>query len=154
MRFPYRAYRVHGGPAGPEEQLRPIIPVRAIGLSGDSILYGLLDTGAEMTLLDESFLERLDVHIGPDDWVGIFGVTGRRVEVPYGTIDFSLATPRSPAPCRWRAKVGFVRRPVGQGAIFGYEGFLEHFSASFHGPRKFVTLTPRPPLPMACMPVL
>jgi hypothetical protein len=124
-----------------------------IGLSNSAVIFGLLDTGAEATLLDESYIDLFDVHIKAGDQEEFVGVSGRPFLVSFGVIDIELATPGRRTVCRWHARVGFAPRPRGQGAIFGYEGFLQYFSASFHGPRRHVTLIPRVPLPLPCMPV-
>lgn len=67
MKFPYRAFRRHLVLVGDDLQRRPNIPARVVGLGGEAMILGLLDTGAEMTLLDLSFIDLLDVHIKRGD---------------------------------------------------------------------------------------
>jgi hypothetical protein len=109
-----------------------------------------LDTGAEVTLLDRALIERLDVHIKSSDYDIIKGVSGEESQALFGTVDIELANSRRTVVHRWSARVGFMKRP--EGAILGYEGFLDHFLASFHGPLRHVTLSLRGTPPVPCMP--
>ena len=130
-----------------------MIPARIIGLSNSASVFGLLDTGSEATLLDVSYISLLNVHIALGDREVLIAANWMEILAYFGVIDIELATPRRRTVHRWSARVGFMKRPRGEGALFGHEGFLEYFSASFHGPGLRVTLTPIPPLPLACMPV-
>jgi hypothetical protein len=154
VRFPYRAFRVRGAPSNAPEEVcfRPSILARVVGLSKDAVLYGLLDTGAELTLFDSSYVDLLDVHIKPGDYETLRSVSGHRFRVYFGIVDIELANRSRITAYRWHARVGFTNRPSGEGAIFGHEGFLEYFCASFHGPKRHVNLVPRAALPLPCMP--
>ncbi len=152
MRFTYRKFRETTDPEGAPPRVKPSIPARVVGLSSDACLFGLLDTGSEITILDRSFIKSLDVHIYPGDNEKFIGASGKLFDVFYGVVDIELARPRRTTVYRWSAKVGFTQRPHGQGAIFGYEGFLEYFLISFHGPRQHVTLSPRKDFRPPCMP--
>jgi hypothetical protein len=151
VRFPYRSFP--GSPPDERYRVRPSIPARVIGLSRDALLYGLLDTGSELVLLDLAYLKSLDVHVKHGDQERGIGVSGHEFDIYYGVIDIELANSRRTKIYRWHAKVGFTKRPKGQGAIFGYEGFLQYFHTSFHGPKRHVSLVPRVTLPLPCMPV-
>jgi hypothetical protein len=113
---------------------------------------GLPDTGAEQTLLDSSFIELLDVHIRAGDYEIFKGVSGSPFLVSYGVIDIELTAPKLKTVYKWSAKVGFMKRPHSEGAIFGHDGFLEYFLASFNGVQHHVTLSPRKRFRPPCMP--
>ena len=153
MKFNYRPHRDKKDSLHAPPSYRPVIPARIIGLRSSAVVSGLLDTGSEATLFDESYISLLDVHIKAGDEEVFQAADGTRFLVSFGMIDIELATPRRRTVHRWSARVGFMKRPKGAGSLFGHEGFLEYFSASFHGPELRVTLTPIPPLPLACMPV-
>jgi hypothetical protein len=154
MRFPYRAFGVRGAAPDIPEQVcfRPSILARVVGLSRDAVVYGLLDTGAEVTLFDSSYVDLLDVHIKPGDYETLRSVSGHLFRVYFGVVDIELANHSRTTVYRWHARVGFTKRPRGEGAIFGYEGFLQYFCSSFHGPKRHVNLVPRVTLPFPCMP--
>jgi len=152
VRFRYRRFRETNDPPGAPARVKLSIPARVIGLSSAACLFGLLDTGSELTLLDKSFIDVLDVHIRPGDYDECYGASGKRFDVCYGVVDVELANPRRTTVYRWSARVGFMQRPHGGGAIFGYEGFLEYFLVSFHGPKQHITLSPRKDFPPPCMP--
>src|SRR5208337_4507566 len=65
VRFRYRRFRETNDPPGAPARVKLSIPARVIGLSSAACLFGLLDTGSELTLLDKSFIDVLDVHIRP-----------------------------------------------------------------------------------------
>jgi len=152
VRFPYREFRVSNALPDVPGQFRPSILARVVGLSGDMLLYGLLDTGSELTLFDLSLIDLLDVHIKPGDYETGVSVSGQHFRIYYGVVDIELANSRRTTVYRWHARVGFMKRRTGEGAIFGHEGFLQYFCASFHGPKLHVNLVPRVSLPLPCMP--
>lgn len=152
MRFPYRAFHVKSTPPDDPDEFRPSILARVVGLASDSLVYGLLDTGADFTLFDSSLIDLLNVHIRPGDYDTGRGASGHKFDIYYGVVDIELANRRRTTVYRWHARVGFTERPKGQGALFGREGFLQYFSASFHGPKRYVNLVPRVTLPLPCMP--
>jgi hypothetical protein len=151
MRFPYRELRDSPPPGGSEGAVStiPMIQARVIGLTGSETVYGVLDTGAEDTLIPDRLIGRIGVHLKPGD-VGDFRTAdGRLFEAAYGTVDLEIERGRK--LYRWRARVAFVRRPT---ALFGFAGFLEHFAATFDGPARHVTLKlTGKPLPAPIMPI-
>ena len=66
------------------------------------------------------------------------------VDVLIGSLDIELRSKRAKA--RWSAQVGFVPR-ADNIALLGHVGFLDHFSATFDGLRKRVTLKPNGTFP-------
>ena len=66
-----------------------------------------------------------------------------------GTVDLEI--PGAKRTLRWRATVAFTEGRDEE-ALWGYAGFLEHFSATFNGRERHLTLRARGPLPEPIMP--
>ena len=148
MRFPYQAYPVRGvGAAHVAVVHRPTIPIRVIGRAGDGLAYGLVDTGADETLLPDQFIGPLGVVIRPGDHATIVAIGGGAVPVRYGDVDLDLR--QRGEEFRWAARVAFH---PGTRAILGHAGFLEYFTATFNGRRRHVTLTPNGAAPDPTIP--
>jgi Aspartyl protease len=114
----------------------PIIVVRFIGPRQTYLILGLLDTGASMTLVPRSYFHKLGMSAAPTERVRVRTVSGS-VDVLLGALDLELRSDR--VKYRWSAQVGFVPRADNL-ALLGHAGFLDHFSATFDGLRKRVTL--------------
>jgi len=97
----------------------------------------LLDTGADDTVFHESWaaLIGLDLAGAP---MGEFGgaIPGVAV-VRYGRVTLRMASGRERR--EWSALVGFTSVPLPRG-LLGYAGFLQYFTATFHGDREEVEL--------------
>ena len=65
MRFSYRAFEVWPTPARPHVSViyRPMVPVHVIGPKGESAVLGLVDTGADETLLPAFLIDPLGLDI-------------------------------------------------------------------------------------------
>ena len=113
-----------------------MIPLRVNGPAGHDSLLGLADTGADDTLLPDFLIGPLGVRIAPGDRAIVVGIDGGTSVVRYGLVDLELPGDR------WSARVGFH---ASFNTILGHSGFLEHFTASFSGRRRYVTLTPNRP---------
>jgi hypothetical protein len=138
IRFPYKPLLVHGTRAGTYATVfRPMIPIHLFGPAGRHELTGMVDTGADDTLIPERFIGRLGVVILPGDYAATGGIEGSMALVRYGTID--LAIPGAGGDYRWSAKVGFH---AGEKVVLGHGGFLEYFTANFNGRGRHLTLTP------------
>jgi hypothetical protein len=146
MRFKYQAYPVKGtGPTLYSMVWRPVVPIRVIGPSGEDVVHGRVDTGADDTLLPEFLIASLGVAVDPADVGQIEGIGGHLITVQYATVDLEIPAP--PQIYRWNARVGFHAR---HNAVFGHVGFLDYFSALFNGRTREVVLLPngtgRPPV--------
>jgi hypothetical protein len=134
MKFAYQPYLIRGtGTTRYALIHRPVISIRAAGPSGADELMRLVATGADDTLLPGYHCQSLGVVIAPGDRAVIVGIDGGTTEVRYGTVDLDLPG------YRWSSRVGFH---AGFHTILGHSGFLEHFTASFNGLRRHLTLTP------------
>jgi hypothetical protein len=122
----------------------PIIVVRFIGPGRTYLIRGLLDTGASMTLVPRPYFDKLGMSVAPvihlpeTERVRLRTVLGS-VDVRVAALDLELGSGQ--AKYRWSARVGFVPRADNL-ALLGHAGFLDHFSATFDGLRKRVTLKP------------
>jgi predicted aspartyl protease len=137
MRFPYRRYDVKPSAERPEATAiyRPVIPIRVFGPEGQLSLFGLLDTGADATVLPAFVAQRLGVHLQPQQ-ASYRAVGGSVVAVSFGTIELEVR--QSDEAHRWSAQVGFLdERTV---AVLGHAGFLERFDATFRAARREVIL--------------
>ena len=148
IRFPYQAYPVRGtGSTRHEIVHRPVIPVRITGITGHHDLRGLVDTGANDTVLPDAILEFIGVTFRPGDRAVIVGIEGSTTVVRYGTVDLEI--PGAGGGYRWSARVGFH---AGFRAVLGHKGFLEYFTASFNGRSRQLTLTPNGTAPASTIP--
>ena len=114
----------------------PIIPFRVISDQGDAVLYGLLDTGADETLLPMAIAEVLGVNLDPRNRGTVLSASGE-MSVVYG--DISLEIGRGRARYRWHTTVGFLSQPLEE-ALLGHRGFLQYFDVSFLWVRKEIRL--------------
>jgi len=127
--------------SGPQYVSEPVITVRVVGPGGTWLIPGLLDTGAAETILPLRYLDRLGVSKGPR--YRLAGAGGTGFSAWLGMVDLELARGRT--SYRWSARVGFVARR--DRALWGHAGFLDHFTATFDGSRKRVTLRPNGTFP-------
>jgi hypothetical protein len=143
VRFDYAEREVDPLPweSGLQVIQEPIILVRFIGPQRTYLIRGLLDTGASMTLLPRSCLTKLGLM--PGERMRLRTASGEH-EVWLGALDLELRSRRTTH--RWSARVGFVPR-VDSLALLGHMGFLDHFSVTFDGLRKCVTLRPNGTFP-------
>ena len=138
MRFPYQSYPVRGLEGEPATWVdRPTIPIRLIGSIGEFLSFGLVDTGADQTMLPDRYIEPLGVTIRPGDRANITALGGEALSVRFGLIDLQLG--RRGVVHRRSARVGFY---AGNKVILGHAGFLDDFTATFNGRKNYLTLTP------------
>lgn len=138
MIFPYRAYDVEPTPSRPRTSViyRPVIPIRLIGLAGDAVVLGLLDTGADETVLPAFLIKQLGIDVKPNRQATFRGVGGQLVTITFGTVAVEVS--QGTASHRWETACGFLDRPTS--AILGHRAFLENFAVTFEGQRREVSL--------------
>lgn len=139
MKFPYGQYDVEPTPSQPGVTVvyRPVIPVRLIGVSAAAVFYGLLDSGADETLIPQEVANLVGAERVSDQTGMILSASGE-MPVTYGavTIEFGLG----PERYRWRATVGIVDQPWKE-ALLGHIGFLRYFDVTFLGGHRESQLT-------------
>ncbi len=143
MKFDYSAREVDPlpGESGPQVVFEPIVLVQCHGPARSYLIRGLLDTGASMTLLPRAYMGKLGVI--PEDRSRLV-TAGGAITARLATVDLELRSGR--VAHRWSARVGFVPHPDNL-ALLGHDGFLNHFTASFDGLRRCVTLRPNGTFP-------
>jgi hypothetical protein len=119
---------------------RPIVAVTIAGPTGSRPRDGLLDTGADETLLDPSIAPLIgidlsqaiqrDVHL-----VGRGSIRCRYAPVKLRITDGILET------YEWDTIVGFAPFPLLRN-LLGFGGFLQFFDANFRGAAEEVILFP------------
>lgn len=143
MKFPYQPIKLNKAAwtlRGRLERPQPLLTAALIGpLTGALVpQQGLLDTGSDETV----FPERLAALMGVDLTHALIGeasgVGGGTALLRYAEVVLRLSDGREHR--QWTARVGFTSAPLKR-PLFGFAGFLQFFSATFHGDREEVELT-------------
>ena len=117
---------------------RPLVVVSLIGASKTIVTDGLLDTGADDTV----FPEHLAAPQGIDLSNALIGyirtATLARVPVRYAQVRLRITD--GVEQLEWPAWVGFTPARLNQ-PLLGFAGFLQFFTAPFHGDREQIELT-------------
>ena len=137
--FPYKVVPVHHSVVslgGRWSRPRPLTTVSVIGPSNTYPLDGLLDTGAEDTVFPEHLAAAIGIDltnapIGQCTTVNLTPLTVRYAQV---TLRLTDGVERR----EWPAWVAFS--PTIQRSLFGFAGFLQFFTATFHGDYEKVEL--------------
>jgi hypothetical protein len=132
VRFPYLERR--------PGTFRPHVAVVVRSPHKTALADGLLDTGADRTVLTPKIATRLglDFDALPGQYV-IQSATGHDVQCKL--VQLVLELRRDGQAVSWAADVAVTKAPL-QSALWGMKGFLEFFRAEFDGPGRAVTLTP------------
>ncbi len=114
---------------GPMVVARPFVSIRNRGaVAARRMLYALLDTGSQDTLLPSELAERLGIILGGErqdiKW------RGQSYPVEFQIVEFEFR--QDGATWRWRARAGFTSAPLGY-ALLGQRGCLEFLDATFRG---------------------
>jgi hypothetical protein len=148
MNFPYRSY-ISDAPDGDGfiELLRPVVKVSVAGPAASANCIGLVDTGADHTILPKSLAEELGIAIQPAAGApaSVFG--GQPVQLWFG--DAKLSIFESDEIISWAATVFFYdsTKSENEMVILGHTGFLDYFTATFDGKVGVLTLIPNDELP-------
>ena len=138
--FPYRVIPVYHSVVslgGRWSRPRPLISVSVIGPNSTRPIEGRLDTGAHDTIFPERFAAQIGVDLtgAPSGQSTTANMAPTSVRYARVTLRLTDGVER----CEWPAWVGFsptIPRP-----LFGFAGFLQFFTATFHGDREQVELT-------------
>lgn len=138
VKFPYGQYEVEPTVAQPDVTVvhRPVIPVRLIGTSAAAVFYGLLDTGADESLIPREIADFIGIEEISDQISTVLSASGE-MPVHYGVMTIECGTEQE--QYRWRAAVGIVNQPWKE-ALLGHAGFLDYFDATFFGGERQVQL--------------
>lgn len=117
---------------------RPLITVSIIGGNKTIATTGLLDIGADDTV----FPERMALHLGIDLSNAPLGhmqtATLKSHPIRYSQVVLRITD--GVERREWPAWVGFTPAPLNQ-PLLGFAGFLQFFTATFHGDHERVELT-------------
>ncbi len=141
MRFRYRllpANRPLVSLRGRSVRPKPLIPVSLVGPTGAWANDSLLDTGADDTVFPEAAAAVIGV-----DLTSAPPGSGRGLSmavIPLRFAELTIRVTDGGERREWQGWVGFtsarLRRPV-----LGFAGFLQFFTATFHGDHEQVELT-------------
>jgi predicted aspartyl protease len=149
MKFPYREYiSQFPGTADFRLILRPVITVRITGPTSTARWDALVDTGADETLLPLSLAELLGVELDQDATSQAVGISGDRLTIHYGDVEFQIAAESETVT--WRTTVGFVEFGSSEDEliVLGHGGCLDYFLARFDGETAQLELTSNSLLPV------
>jgi hypothetical protein len=98
---------------------------------------GLLDTGSDETVFPESYARLVGIDLTNAPVVQMRGATHPRTQVLLA--EASLQLTDGVRQHEWQAWVGFARGV--HRSLLGFGGFLQFFTATFHGDREQVELS-------------
>lgn len=141
MLFPYTLFKppqpvVSLG--GRQQRPRPIISVAVIGPSDTEVESALLDTGADDTVFPEDVAMDIGIDLTNAPVGHASGVATGTASLRYAEVTLRITD--GVEQCEWRAWVGFTTLPLKR-PLLGFAGFLQFFTATFHGDREVVDLT-------------
>jgi hypothetical protein len=139
--FPYQYFRVPHpliALGGRVTRPRPVIPVTVIAPNNTRLVEGLLDSGADDTVFSDSLAALLGLDLSAAPTVTCVGVGGVPLVVRLAQVRLRIADNQEQR--EWEAWVGFTSAPLRR-PLLGYTGFLQFFTAAFHGDRELVELT-------------
>ena len=123
---------------GRTERPRPLFPVTVVGPKGSVLRLCLLDTGSDDTVFHEKELATLGIDLTNAPTNTATGVGNVPLALRYAEVRLRIAG--NGERREWTARIGFTAAPLHQ-PLLGFAGFLEYFTATFHGDREEVELT-------------
>jgi hypothetical protein len=142
MKFPYlpaRVSRTRATLGGGQVRHRPVVPFRVVGPGSFLVRDGLLDTGADETVVEDWMAGYLGIDLtqAREEPVNLVGRPGT-IACRDATVELLITDVRE--TYRWSGLVGFVPLKL-QYQLLGHAGFLEYFEAEFQGADREVILT-------------
>jgi hypothetical protein len=139
--FPYTTFptpnpiwTLHGRQGRP----RPVIFVAVIGPHGTAVEKALLDIGADDTVFSDLVATHIGIDLSHSPTGGASGV-GPMSAVVLRYAEVVLRISDGKEHREWSARVGFTSAPLHR-PLLGYAGFLQFFTATFHGDREIAEL--------------
>jgi hypothetical protein len=119
---------------------RPIMPARVYGPTGDTLIDGFLDTGADDVILPAWVAPMVGIDLLPIPEHPIH-LAGRPhpVRCRFASVTLRI-TDGFQEMYEWPGVVGFAPVPMKRG-LFGHAGFLQFFDANFRGAARETILT-------------
>ena len=119
---------------------RPLLVLRITGPSGSRLRDGLLDTGADETILDPSVAPLIGVDLNQALEREVNLVGRGRIRCRYAPVQLRI-TDGIAETYQWDTIVGFAPFSLLRG-LLGFAGFLQFFDADFRGAVQEVALRP------------
>jgi hypothetical protein len=140
--FPYTTFptqnpiwTLHGKLGRP----RAVIFVAVVGPKGTSVEKALLDTGADDTVFPDLVATDIGIDLSQAPTGGAAGVGSiSAVVLRYAEVVLRISDGKEHR--EWPARVGFTSAPLHR-PLLGFAGFLQFFTATFHGDREVAELT-------------
>ncbi len=138
MIFPYVGYEVEDAHAvaGTSVIYRPIVPVSFTGDLATVRFRGLLDTGADETILSHEMAEAIGATPIPGPHNRVVSAGGD-VALSYAAVEIELE--HDGERYRWKATVG-VAEQAWEESLLDFRGFLEFFDVLFQGDKLEVVI--------------
>jgi hypothetical protein len=140
LRFAYKPFPVKQPPVslpGRSERPRAVIVVSVLGPANTHALPALLDTGADDTVFTEDVAVRIGLDLTNAPTGGAAGAGMVALPVRYAQVTLRIADNQEQR--EWQAWVGFTTAKLRQ-PLLGFAGFLQYFTATFHGDLEEVEL--------------
>lgn len=112
-----------------------------IGPTGSRATDALLDTGADDTLFPEQMAADVGIDLGLAPVFSGSGVGRVPLSLRFAEVTIRISTNQEQR--EWKAWVGFTSAKLRQ-PLLGYAGFLQFFTATFHGDLEEAELTINP----------
>jgi hypothetical protein len=117
---------------------RPIIGAAIIGPVRGFAVDGLLDPGSDDTVFPEDLAAKIGIDLSQAPPGSGSGVGSGLLQLRFAEVTLRIADHNEQR--QWRAWVGFTSAKL-RYPLFGFAGFLQYFTATFHGDREEVKLT-------------
>ena len=141
LRFRYKPFRFPLPLASLDGKFvrpRPVFSVTLIGPNGSTAQDALLDTGADDTVFSERIAQWIGLDLTHAPFGNAISLLHGSVPVYYARVTLRIADNRERR--EWVAWVGFTPTTI-RFPTLGFAGFLQYFTATFHGDREEVELT-------------
>ena len=143
MKFAYRAH-IGLAPETGESQiiLRPEVLVQIAGPNRSEAFLGLVDSGADNTVLPTSIADRLGIQLRPAQGPSGIAFGGHELVFQVGQVEFELSDDQT--TWTWKTEVLFHQFEDAQDEtlILGHAGFLDFFRTLLDPEQAAVELTP------------
>lgn len=116
---------------------RPIVMISVIGPTGTRPVQGLLDTGADDTVFPESLARSIGLDLSSAPIGQATTATLRNAPLRYAQVHLRITDGIEQR--EWPAWVGFTPAKLHL-PLLGFAGFLQFFTATFHGDHERVEL--------------
>jgi hypothetical protein len=107
-----------------------VIGVTVIGPSDSRYIHGLLDSGSDDTVFPETSAAKIGVDLTNAPTITAAGAGMVTCAIRLASVTLRLAS--NGERREWQAVVGFTSAPLRQ-PLLGHAGFLQFFTATFHG---------------------